>query len=153
MHRPGTFAWRLAMKELRSPFEKLAGCFHLARITDKIRLHLAGKLSEDYEKLLFHPRGLDGYFMSHFQLSKEDLLEMVRSAENDDDRVIACFNRRMGGDEEKKKTWNERAVNLGKPGHPMERALAWARKEYDFDGADPSIDSTFKLIDWDERRS
>jgi hypothetical protein len=49
------------MISIRSPFEKLADCHHLARFIDKIHLHLAGNLPEDYQMPLFHERGVDGF--------------------------------------------------------------------------------------------
>ena len=140
------------MINIRSPFEKLAGCHHLARITDKIRLHLSGTLPVDYQRPLFHPRGLDGFFMDHFGLAKEELLEMVTASDHDDAKVARWFDHRIDGDEQKMKTWNELSVNLGKPGHPMHETLEWARKKYNSKCDDASIDSTFKLIDWDEGR-
>lgn len=140
------------MISIRSPFEKLADCCHLARITDKIRLHLSGALPEDYQMPLFHPRGLDGFFMDHFGLAKEELLEMVSASDRDDAKVAAWFDRRIGHDLQKKKSWNELSVNLGKPGQPMNQTLEWARKKYNSKCNDASIDSTFKLIDWDEGR-
>ena len=72
------------MTNLRSPFEKLADCYHLARFTDKIRLHLAGTLPADYQMPLFHERGVDGFFMRHIGLRKEELLKAVTDSNNDD---------------------------------------------------------------------
>ena len=139
------------MLNIRSPFEKLAGCYHLARFTDKIRLHLAGALPEDYQLPLFHERGVDGFFMVHFGLSKEELLAAVKSSKNDTE-VATWFESRIGHDDEKKESWDEFSVNLGKPGHPMHETLAWARKKYNSQCDDPSVDSVFKSIEWDEGR-
>jgi len=140
------------MINLRSPFETLAGCHHLARLTDKIRLHLAEQLPEDYQKPLFHPRGVDGFFMNHFGLSKEELLAAVRTSNHDDAAMAVWFESRIGNNEEKKKSWNELAVNLGKPGQPMHETLEWAKKKWNFPGDDPNLDSVFKTIEWDEGR-
>ncbi|MBI3853506.1 MAG: DUF5069 domain-containing protein [Verrucomicrobia bacterium] len=140
------------VSNIRSPLEKLAGCNHLARFTDKIRLHLAGKLPEDYQMPLFHERGVDGFFMRHFGLTKEELLEAVQHSNYDDDKMVAWFETRIGNDEQKKKSWNELSVSLGKPGQPMHDTLAWARKKYNFQCDDPNIDSVFKTIEWDEGR-
>lgn len=139
------------MLNIRSPFEKLAGCYHLARITDKIRLHLAGELPTDYQLPLFHQRGVDGFFMNHFGLGKEELLAMVKASENDAD-VSTWFESRIGNDDQKKNSWNEFSVNLGRPGHPMHETLAWAKKKYNSQCTDPTVDSVFLSIDWDEGR-
>ena len=137
---------------LRSPFEQLAGCNHLARLTDKIRLHLAGQLPEDYQKPLFHARGVDGFFMNHFGLSKEELLAAAQASNHDDAVMAAWFESRIGKDEEKKKSWNELSVNLGKPGQPMHETLAWAKKKWNFPADGPGLGSVFKSIEWDEGR-
>ncbi len=139
------------MLNIRSPFEKLAGCYHLARLTDKIRLHFAGELPADYQLPLFHQRGVDGFFMNHFGLSKEELLATV-SASNNDAEVAAWFATRIGNDDKRKNDWNELSVNLGKPGHPMHETLEWAKKKYNSQCNDPSIDSVFLTIEWDEGR-
>ena len=147
--------WRLGfprMINVRSPFEKLAGCLHFARFTDKIRLHLAGQLPEDYQRPLFHPRGVDGFFMAHFGLSKEELLAAVQTSNHDDAEMAAWFESRIGHDEQKKKDWNELAANLGKPGQPMHETLAWAKKKWNFPADAPDLDSVFKSIEWDEGR-
>ena len=140
------------MTNIRSPLEKLAGSYHLARFTDKIRLHLAGTLPEDYQRPLFHERGVDGFFMRHFGLTKDELLEAVKTSNGDDNKVAAWFETRIGNDDQKKKNWNELSVNLGKPGQPMHETLAWAKKKYGFQCDDPNIDSVFKTIELDEGR-
>ena len=139
------------MLNLRSPFEKLAGVYHLAQITDKIRLYLEGTSPEDYQLPLFHQRGVDGFYMAHFGLSKKDLLPAVKAASTDAE-VAAWFEPRIGNDNQKKESWIEFTVNLGKPGHPMHETLAWARKKYNSQCDDPSIDSVFSSIEWDEGR-
>ena len=138
--------------QLRSPFETLAGCHHLARLTDKIRLHLAGQLPEDYERALFHARGVDGFFMNHFGLGKEELLAAVTSAQHDDAAMAAWFDSRVQRDEKLKQDWNELSVKLGKPGEPMHETLAWAKKKWGFPLDVPDLDSVFMCIEWDEGR-
>lgn len=137
---------------IRSPFEKLAGCNHFARITDKIRLHLAGTLPPDYQMPLFHERGVDGFFMCHFGLTKEELLAAVQVSNGDDTKMAAWFESRIDSNEQAKAAWNEFSENLGKPGQPMHETLAWAKKKWGFKSDDPNIDSVFKTIEWDEGR-
>ena len=137
---------------IRSPFAKLADCYHLGRITDKIRLHLAGTLPPDYQAPLFHERGVDGFFMRHFGLSKEELLAAVQESKGDDAKMAAWFESRIGSDEQVKTSWNELSVNLGKPGQPMHETLTWAKKKWGFKCDDATIDSVFKTIVWDEER-
>jgi len=140
------------MSAIRSPLEKLAGCYYLARFTDKIRLELLGQLSDEYRPYLFHKHGADTQFINHFGLNKDEMIEAVKSSNNDDALMATWFEQRTGLDDEKRKNWNEFAVNLGKPGHAMERSLAWAKQNFVPHCHDPSIDTVFKAIEWDEGR-
>ena len=140
------------MSNIRSPFEKLAGCFYLARLTDKVRLDLVGQLSEDYRPYLFHRHGADTQFMNYFGLAKEEVVAAVKAASNDDARMSAWFEQRTGLDEVKRNGWNELAVNLGKPGYAMAKTLTWAKENLLPHCPDPNIDTVFKAIEWDEGR-
>src|SRR5437763_8255922 len=131
---------------IRSPFEKLAGCYYLARLTDKIRLELLGQLSEDYRPYLFHKHGADTQFTNYFILTKEELLEAVKASNNDDSRLAAWFEQKTGLDEAKRNDWNNLAVNLGKQGHPMAKTLIWAKQNLLPHCYDPNIDTVFKAI-------
>jgi hypothetical protein len=140
------------MIPIRSPFEKLAGCYYLARLTDKIRLELQGQLSEDYRPYLFHKHGADTQFIQYFGLTKEQVIDAVKSSNNDDLVMGGWFEQSAGLDEEKRNKWNEFSVNLGKEGHPMARSLAWAKQNFVPHCSDPAIDTVFKAIEWDEGR-
>ena len=67
------------MINIRSPLEKMAGCYYLARLTDKIRLELVGQLSDDYRPYLFHRHGADTQFMNYFGLAKEEIEALQES--------------------------------------------------------------------------
>src|SRR5258705_8883952 len=134
---------------IRSPFEKLVGCYYLARLTDKIRLELLGLLPEDYRPYLFHKHGADTQFLNYFGLTREELVEAVKSSNNEDAKMAAWFNQRTVLDEAKSKNWNEYTVNLGKQGHPMFKTLAWAKENLLPHCPDPNVDTVFKAIEWD----
>ncbi len=140
------------MTEIRSPLEKLAGCYYLARFTHKIRLALAGELPEDYRPYLFHPHGVDTRFMNFFALTKEDMLEAVKASGDDDAKMAAWFEQRTGLTEERRNDWNQLALNFGKQGYPMVKTLAWAKQNLLPRCTDPNIDTVFKAIEWDEGR-
>ena len=140
------------MINIRSPFEKLAGCYYLARLTDKIRLELLGQLSQDYRPYLFHRHGADTQFMNYFGLNKEEIVESVKASNNDDARMAAWFEQRTGLDEGKRNSWNGVAVNLGRQGYPMAKTLIWAKLNLLPHCSDPNIDTVFKAIEWDEGR-
>lgn len=139
------------MKNIRSPFEKLAGCYHLARFVDKIRLHLSDALPEDYQFALFHPKGVDGTFLKHFDLTKEAITQIVQESQNDDP-IATWFNTQIPPNDPRRQTWNDIAPNLGKTGYPMTVSFRWAKKKFYTGEHDPSIDTIFKLIDADEGR-
>ena len=140
------------MANIRSPFDKLAGCYYLARLADKIRLELLGQLSEDYRPYLFHPHGADTRFIKFFALEKEELIEAVKASNQNDSVLGNWFGQRTALDEEKRNRWNELAVNLGKSGYPMFKTLIWAKENLLPKCSDPSIDTVFKAIEWDEGR-
>ena len=70
---------------IRAPFESLAGCTWLARLTDKVRLMHSGELPADYLILLGYPRGVDGYFLRHFGLDRKSALEAISNQADDSD--------------------------------------------------------------------
>ena len=139
------------MAPIRSPFQKMAGCYYLARLTDKIRLELLGKLSNEYRPFLFHKHGADTQFLKFFGLTKEEIIEAVKLSNNDDGQMAVWFEKRTQLDDSKRAGWNDFSVLLGKQGHPMEKALVWAKQNFLPHCSDPTIDSVFKAIDWDEK--
>jgi hypothetical protein len=139
------------MLNIRSPFEKLAGCYYLARFTDKIRLDLSGQLSNDYKPYLFHKHGADTQFTTFFGLTREDMLLGVQSS-IDDTTMAKWFEARTRLTDEKREAWNALAVLLGKEGHPMFKTLIWAKQNLMPQCTDPAIDTVFKAIEWDEGR-
>ncbi len=140
------------MINIRSPLEKMAGCYYLARLTDKIRLELVSQLSEDYRPYLFHRHGADTQFMNYFGLAKEELVEAVKATNNDDASMAAWFVQKTAVDEQKRNAWNELAINLGKQDYPMAKTLIWAKQNLLPHCTDPNIDTVFKAIEWDEGR-
>jgi hypothetical protein len=140
------------ISDIRSPLEKLAGCYYLARFTHKIRLDLLGQLSEDYRPYLFHRHGADTQFLNYFGLTKEEMVEAVKTSSDDDTKMAAWFEQRIGLDEPKRNGWNDLAVKLGKQGHPMAKSLAWAKQNLLPHCTDPDVDTVFKAIEWDEGR-
>ena len=137
--------------DIRGPREQLAGCFHLARLVDKVRHHLTGTLPEEFRRYLFHSKGLDGVFMGYFGLTSGEIVEAVRLPQGDDSRIESWFSHRVGSDQQHKSEWNKLALNLGRQGYPMADSFPRARKVV-HNCDDPSIDTCFKLLDWDEGR-
>jgi hypothetical protein len=61
----------------RSPRETMCGWMHLPRYIDKIRLHLAGKLANDYQENF--GKGFDGRWLQAAGLKHEQFIEAVRN--------------------------------------------------------------------------
>jgi len=65
----------------RSPREIMDGWPHLPRYIDKIRLHLAGKLHEDYQPNL--GKGFDGGWLKVAGVTHEQMVELVKNSISD----------------------------------------------------------------------
>lgn len=135
----------------RSPFEMLAGCYHLPRFIDKTRLHLVGNFAPAYERAYCHPRGLDATFLGHFGIVKDTILGAIRDRP-DDAEVGTWFVRAIADFEIRRSSWELLAPRLGLPGEPMHDVLVWALQNVYSECCDPTIDTVFKVLDWNEGR-
>jgi Domain of unknown function (DUF5069) len=131
--------------KLSSPRETLAGCIWLPRILAKARLLKNGDLPADYEARFCHPTGVDGLFLAHFGLSRE---EIISAAALPDDRVSECFLARSSP--ARIEQWNDIALNLGHSGYPMADrfpvALATTYKHV----ANRGLTTVFEVLEADE---
>lgn len=139
--------------KIRAPWEPLAGCVWLARFADKARLMKIDQLPEDYLMLLGHPRGIDGHFLRQFGLDRATALESM-SIQSTDSSVEQWFLAQPGVSETSIKNWNELAPNLGRPGWPGERELAFAIERF-YRGAvgESPVETLFDMIRIDEQLS
>lgn len=137
--------------KLRRPTEKLAGCVWLARLVDKVRHHCAGTLEPDFVRPFCHPLATDGAFLSHFALTRDEIIQAVRESNGDDAHVEGWFLSRPQSSTERITSWNQLAPNLGKEGCPMRRGFLWLLRHY-YGGTppDPRVDSVFTAIAFDE---
>ena len=97
----------------RAPGVKLAGLCHLGRMLDKIRLHLAGELPEEYRPNLGLSLGLDGHLCGFLGVEFAALCECVR--QGGDDHAIAewCFEKGLRPNKVQHRVWNEFARKFG----------------------------------------
>lgn len=65
----------------RSPRETMNGWHYLPRYVDKIRLHLAGKLHDDYQDNL--GKGFDGFWLKAAGVTHEQFVELVKNSITD----------------------------------------------------------------------
>jgi catechol 2,3-dioxygenase-like lactoylglutathione lyase family enzyme len=141
---------RTASRMIRAPWDCLAGCIWLARLTDKIRLANDGKLPPDYRAFLGHRRGVDGHFLRHFELDKKAVLEAIKNHLDDSD-VEQWFLQQPTVNQSRIKIWNELAPNLGRRGWPCEQELAIAiERFYRVSDGDTPVETLFELIRRDE---
>ena len=104
-----------------SPYHKLAGCVWLPRIVGKSRLLAKGQLTDEFAFPFCHPGAVDGQFLAYFQLSRE---QIIATGTMNDEEVNAWFLSLPSVTPESIAAWNELAVNLGRPGYPMEETKA-----------------------------
>lgn len=121
----------------------------LPRFIDKARHYFASTLHADYQRAFCSPLGIDGVFFAHFALKKEEILEAIQR-EKSDEAIAAWFVARSDSNEEKIRTWNELAPNIGKEGFPGFRTFRWGMKHIYAGCTDPRVASGFTAIAWDE---
>lgn len=134
--------------KLPGPRETLAGCVWLPRILAKARRLKAGDLPPEYEARFCHANGVDGLFLVHFGLTREDVLGAAALADAEVARWFQAGNR-----SERIAEWNRVAVNLGRPGFPMADRLA-AGLATSYKHLDPKgLTTVFEVLEADERRA
>lgn len=135
---------------LREPKEMLAGCVWLARLTDKIRLHHVGELPEVYTSFLGHPRGVDGHFLRHFDLSFTAISDAIIAAD-DDSGVERWFLHHPNSFKAEIESWNTLAPNLGRAGYPMSTELPFVINRFmEPEAQVPGIATIFEAIVLDD---
>ena len=91
----------------RSPFQKESGLHHFARMLDKIRLHQAGRLPEEYHPNFGSRTGLDGHLCGFLGVEHAEVFERVREGGSDEDVVRWCFQRGLRPNKMQIRIWNE----------------------------------------------
>ncbi len=134
--------------KLPPPTEKLAGCVWLPRILAKARLLQGGALLPDYAANFCNPKGVDGQFLAHFDLIREDI---VTVAARSDDAVSTWFLARTGSTPQRIETWNQTALNLGRPGYPMAERFLLALTTTYKNVADRGLTTVFEVLEEDEK--
>jgi len=130
------------------PRAELAGCIWLPRILAKARLLQAGTLPPDYAARFCHPGGVDGAFLAHFGFTREDILA---AAALPDAQIESWLLARTNPD--RITAWNHVAVNLGRPGFPLDGRLPVALATT-YKNVDPQGKTTvFEVLETDEKES
>ncbi|HET7560595.1 MAG TPA: DUF5069 domain-containing protein [Limnochordia bacterium] len=130
----------------RSPREQLAGYYHLPRLIDKARAHLAGTLPADYQNNF--TKGFDQRFLDFTGIAAEAFIQAV--AEHKTDEAIAGWVTQHAKTHtpEELQAWNEDFRRLV-PRDP-ERIVRMREAAGAADRTD--VTTYFDLIDLDEGR-
>lgn len=132
---------------LPRPRAELAGCMWLPRILTKARLFVRGELPRDYLVPFCHRAGVDGQFLAHFGLTKDEVLAAAARPEG---AIEAWWLARPGVTRESIAAWNQLAVNLGRPGFPMSERLPIALQTVYKNVAARNPCSVFEVLEADE---
>lgn len=103
-----------SVENFRSPYDKAAGgLHHLGRMIDKIRLHAAGKLPEEYNRNYGLSVGLDGQLCGFLGVKFEDVEARVREGGTDAEIAEWIFARGLRPNRTQALVWNEHSRKLG----------------------------------------
>ena len=133
----------------RSPRETMAGWHHLPRYVDKIRLHLAGRLSADYQPNL--GKGFDGMWLKAAGLTHEQFVEVVKNSVTDGEVCDWVRQNVKRTDAEKDAQWRE-VLSFPKADDASAVARLKMRKEQSGIAHRDDIQSFVDYIDADEKR-
>ena len=72
-----------------SPSQTIGGMYYFPRMLDKIRLHRAGRLPEDYHANL--GQGMDSWTCQFLHVAYADVRKLVEDGAGDEEIVAWCF--------------------------------------------------------------
>jgi len=133
---------------LRSPYAQIGGISYFPRMLDKIRLHAAGTLPQDYHANL--GGGFDGRALSFLWIEYPALVERVKQGGSDEDILAWAVAQGRQPSPEEIEIWNDFMRKRGWNDEASER-LAMRKRESNFESRD-NIQTMFDYIDADEGR-
>ena len=133
----------------RSPRETMCGWVYLPRFIDKIRLHVSGKLSPDYQENF--TKGFDGAWLKAAGVTPEKIIEVVRSSVSDGE-VCDWIRQNVKKSDAEKSAFNNYVLNRGLEDDAELRARLKMRKEQSGLGHRDDIRTFVDYIDADEKR-
>ena len=133
----------------RSPRETMDGWTHLPRYIDKIRLHLAGKLHDDYKENL--GKGFDGMWLKAAGVTHEQMLDMVKNSITDG-QVCDWVRQNVKKSPAEKAALAQDILGRPKADNPGAVARLKMRKEQAGMARRNDIRSFVDFIDADEKR-
>ena len=132
----------------RSPYEIMDDWVHLPRLVDKIRLHKAGQLHEDYQPNYLH-KGFDLAWFKASGVEPDTLVEVVKNSITDG-QVSDWVKANVRVPDETKAALRDDLLSYGTEGALLER-LTQRKAESGLQDRD-DIRCMFDYIDADEGR-
>lgn len=133
---------------LRSPSDPIEGIVYFGRMTDKIRLHHAGKLPPDYQSNL--GAGFDERCVHFLRISYQALVDRVKEGGTDEQIFAWALSDGQRPDDEQIEVWNG---FMRKRGWNDEASPTLARRKEEGGFSDRAdIQTFFQYIDADEGR-
>ncbi len=118
---------------------------------DKIRLHIAGQLPEEYRRNLGLSIGLDGSLCGFLGVDFDNLCKRVAQGGTDEELAEWCFSQGLRPNRTQVRIWNEFARKYGW----KDRASAFIAATKLEDGVEDRVDllTAFDAIDFREGRA
>ena len=83
----------------RNPYDQEGGLYYFPRMINKIRLHLKGELSEEYQEQFGN--GFDDKCCTFLKVNHADIIEQVKAGKSDAEVLAWCFeNGRHASDDD-----------------------------------------------------
>ena len=133
---------------LRSPHEKTGGIVYIGRMLDKVRLHAAGELPQDYQANL--GGGFDERAVHFLWVEYPALTERVKRGGTDDEILEWCYQQGRKPSDEEIEIWNEFMRKRGWNDEATERLEMRKRESNITERTD--VQTLFDYIDIDEGR-
>jgi hypothetical protein len=127
----------------------MCGWMHLPRFIDKVRLHLAGKLHEDYQPNFC--KGFDGTWLEMAGVDAQQFIEVVKRSVTDGE-ICDWVLKNVKKDESVKEAHRQRMLNYPRKDDPEMQARLKMRKEQAGLAHRNEIQTFVDFIDADEKR-
>lgn len=127
----------------------MCGWMHLPRFIDKVRLHLAGKLHEDYQPNFC--KGFDGLWLEMAGVDAKQFIDLVKNTTTDGE-VCDWVLKNVKKDDSVKAAHRERMLNYPKKDDAEMQARLKMRKEQAGAANRDDIQCFVDVIDLDEKR-
>ncbi len=132
----------------RSPKEMMGGWVHLPRFLDKVRLHLAGKLPEDYKENF--TKGFDGRWLEAAGVKAEEFIDAVTGTLCDG-QVADWVRKNVRKSDAEKKAFNDFVLNRGNDDEGSRARLEQRKKDCGLEHR-TDVKTFVDFIDADEKR-